>query len=93
MRAEELKAIASQSVDKAKVEEVTERSFRQAIKAAQRGSFSLYLDLMQHHTDHTRRTTAAERAEIIRRIEEEGFQVQEGIEQDGRTTYSLHWGH
>lgn len=93
MKAEELKTIANQSVDEAKVKEVTERAFRQAIKKAQRGSFSSHLDLMEYHTDPAMRTTAAERAEIIRRIEEEGFQVQERIEQDGRATYTLHWGH
>jgi len=86
MNANELRTIARGSIDEAKVEAITEEVFRQAIRVAQQGKFSTFVNLRAHATDPLERTTEAERAVIIQRLESEGFRVRS----DSYAT-KLHW--
>ena len=88
MKANELRGIAQGSIDEELVGRIVEQAFNLAVRVASEGGFSCPLNLYMHPTDPTDRSTAAEREEAIRRIEEEGFTVER---KDWDRHVKMHW--
>lgn len=75
MNAEELARVANASVNEALVGQIVDQALTSAKRAAVKGDYSTYVQLQENHTDYGQRSSAAEREEVIRRLQEKGFVV------------------
>ena len=77
MQAYELRNIAFVSIREELVDKIATKALDSAERAAEKGALSTYLNLQANYTRPEERSSDIERREVIRRLRDQGFKVEE----------------